>query len=184
MTGVVRKAIAGALMVSMSSIPTQVGAAERSEGDSKDSARRVVRVRGVESGVTTLIRAGEAQSATFKRLLNDIEATDGLVYVERGRCGGGVRSCLYFPESANGPTRVLRIYIDDRKPDRDVIPSIGHELQHALEVLREPAVRSPAEMHLFYHRLARRVGNLFETEAAIAAGNAVRAELKRWELSQ
>jgi hypothetical protein len=38
-------------------------------------------------------------------------------------------------------------------------------------------------MHQFYHRQARRLGDTFETNAAIVAGDTVRAELGKWPRS-
>jgi hypothetical protein len=55
--------------------------------------------------------------------------------------------------------------------------SIGHELQHAVEVLSTPDVTDTATMYRFYEREGRRVFGGFETEAAIRAGQNVRAEL-------
>lgn len=56
--------------------------------------------------------------------------------------------------------------------------SVGHELQHAVEVLGNPAITSTIAMHLFYLRKGHRVGDVFETAAAIRAGNDVRAEVR------
>jgi hypothetical protein len=58
--------------------------------------------------------------------------------------------------------------------------SLGHELAHTLEVLAEPNVRTGAGMFDLYRRNgAVRVQDVFETQAAIAAGDAVYIELKR-----
>ena len=67
----------------------------------------------------------------------------GLVYVERGGCGHGVRARLDFMVAA-GPNRFLRVTLDDRGTDAQAMASLGHELRHALEVLAEPAVTSAA----------------------------------------
>jgi hypothetical protein len=55
--------------------------------------------------------------------------------------------------------------------------SIGHELQHALEVLSYSSVRSSSEMILLYKRICDLCGGSFETNAAVRAGYAVRDEL-------
>jgi len=57
--------------------------------------------------------------------------------------------------------------------------SLGHELRHALEVLAEPSVRTGYGMLSRYKRNGAVQGETFETEAAIAAGDAVYTELKR-----
>jgi hypothetical protein len=111
-------------------------------------------------------------------MIEAIGANDGLVYVERGRCGHGVRARLDFLTAA-GPTRFLRITLDDRSTDAQAMASLGHELRHVLEVLAEPAVTNGATMSSFYHRVAMRRGNGFETKAAIIAGDTVRGELRK-----
>lgn len=177
MKGPLRAAITGLVLSGVSGfvMPAIAGAQAQDE----PAASRVNRVRALDATLAGLIRDAVARSATLKSLIDEIETTDGLVYVERRRCRTNVRACLVFPEAATGQTRVLRILIDERKSDREAMISLGHELQHALEVLREPTVRSGAAMHHFYHREARRLGDAFETNEAIAAGDAVRSELAR-----
>ena len=78
-----------------------------------------------------------------------------------------------------GPNRVLRILVDPRKADRDLMGSIGHELQHAVEVLSHRSVRNYSAMILLYKEMCGGCGRRFETDAAIEAGIDVRAELKK-----
>ena len=56
---------------------------------------------------------------------------------------------------------------------------IGHELQHTVEVLSNRNVRSNSAMTLLYNRIGNACGRRFETDAAIGAGNVVRAELQK-----
>jgi hypothetical protein len=79
----------------------------------------------------------------------------------------------------SGPNRFVRIVIDRSKMDRDVevMGSLGHELQHAIEVLSEPAVTNGVTMFNFLKRIAPTDSNRFETIAAVNAGNAVIDEL-------
>jgi len=78
-----------------------------------------------------------------------------------------------------GPNRMLRVVVDDRsRSDVETMASIGHELRHALEVLTESNVTTGAGMFNFY-RHSGGIQGVFETEAAIAAGDAVHNELKR-----
>jgi len=74
---------------------------------------------------------------------------------------------------------MLRVVVDDRRQaDVETMASLGHELRHALEVLTESNVTTGAGMFNFY-RHSGAVKGVFETEAAIAAGDAVYNELKR-----
>jgi len=97
--------------------------------------------------------------------------------VMEGQCQHGVRACLLLSMTVMGANRVLWIRIDPRKVDRDLMGSIGHELQHALEVLSHSSIRSGSAMTLLYNKEGSKEGGHFETDAAIKAGNAVRDEL-------
>ena len=135
------------------------------------------RVRGLSPRVVAVINEAAAQSETFRRQVDLIAATDGIVYVAEGKCGQGVRACLLANIAIAGSNRVLRIVVDARASDRDLMASIGHELRHALEVLGDPSVRSSSEMVLRLKEMCNACGLRFETDAAIRAGNAVREEL-------
>jgi hypothetical protein len=137
------------------------------------------RVRGADPAVTTLIAETAQVSATFRRLLAAVERTDGLVYVLRGRCPEGLRACLLHTVTLAGPNRLLKVMIDERRVGLDARASLGHELQHAVEVLSDPTVTTNAAIYRFYDTHASRTGNRFETAAALAAGAAVRAEIRR-----
>jgi hypothetical protein len=130
--------------------------------------------------VTTLLHDAFERSATFRQLVEIINRTDGLVYIEPGKCKPGVYACLLMSVTIAGPNRVLHVRVDTRRDAPAVMGSIGHELQHAIEALSEAGVRTNALLHAFFERLAgapSATGQLeFETEAAIRAGNRVRDE--------
>jgi hypothetical protein len=136
-------------------------------------------VRSSHSVLAKLITRATEQSATFRGLVEAIKVQDGIVYVEAGECGHNVGSCLVGITTA-GRFRMLWIKLDTEKRDADLIASIGHELQHAVEILSDSGVRNGAEMFLYYLRMGRRAPGpiVFETTAAIEAGTAVRAEIR------
>jgi hypothetical protein len=111
--------------------------------------------------------------------VDQINRTDGMVYVAEGDCGSGVRACLLLTMTLMGPHRLLRILVDPRATDRDLMASIGHELQHALEVLDHRWVRNSSAMILLYKKICNDCGRrFFETNAAVRVGTAVRDELR------
>jgi hypothetical protein len=136
-------------------------------------------VRSTDPVIASLITRGREESPTFQRLVQIVHVSNGIVYVERGECRGGVLGCLKGI-TASGSRRIVRLTIALGRRDADIIATIGHELQHAVEVLSDPAVVSTATIYLFYRRAGMdgRTGR-FETAAAIAAGDAVRADLQR-----
>src|SRR5207247_850214 len=102
---------------------------------------------------------------------------DGIVYVEDGTCGHSVRACLHLSISTAAQYRILRVLVDARQPDWEVMASIGHELRHAIEVLGNASITTPEAIYFFYKFDAQATGESFETEAAVSAGNAVRNEV-------
>ena len=139
----------------------------------------IPRIRSSDRALAGLIDQATRGSATFSRLITSIQASNGIVYVEPGRCGHGVRACLKMWMQVSGPNRFIRIVIDRSKSDRDVdvMGAIGHELQHAIEVLSEPAVTNGVTMFNFLKRTAPTDRIQFETTAAVETGNAVIDEL-------
>jgi hypothetical protein len=118
------------------------------------------------------------QSRTFHRLVHTIQTSDSIVYIEDSECRHRRRACLVAVTEAR-PYRILWVRVDTRNEDSNFLAgSIGHELQHVVEVLSRPTVTDNAAMFLFYDRGGPR-RSTFETEAAIQAGNRVRAELRR-----
>ena len=135
------------------------------------------RVRSESARIAETIARGREGSATFRRLVENIEATDGLVFVDEGVCAGGVRACLRLSVTVAGPSRLLRIVVNLRKaPGCEAIEMIGHELQHAIELLRNPGIRSDIQAYNFFYGVARTSSSRFETEAAMQAGIAIGRE--------
>jgi hypothetical protein len=139
-----------------------------------------MRVRSSDATIATLIDQAALRSLTFRKLLSLIQASDGMVYVEPGRCGHGTHACLMVWMQASGSTRFLRVIVNRRRglSDQDFLSSIGHELQHSVEALSEPGTMDSLGLFNFFSRTALHEGNdRFETIEAIKAGDAVRQEL-------
>ena len=134
------------------------------------------RVRSTHPYIRAMIEEAARRSATFRRLVSDIEATDGIVYVEQGVCGHSVRACLALSVTPAGDFRILRVLVDARQRDWNVMASIGHELQHALEVLATRATTSEG-IFIFYQREGVTMGDAFETTAAERIGTAVERDV-------
>jgi len=138
-----------------------------------------VHLRSENPAITRLIARADQRSITFHGLLEDMARTDGLVYVETGLCGHGVRACMLHSVTRSGPFRLLRILIDPQSANTDdahLAGIIGHELQHALEVLSNPKITSAAAMFNFYNRTAPASG-AFETAAARLVGDRITGEM-------
>jgi hypothetical protein len=139
-----------------------------------------VRIRAGNAAIATLIQHASERSHTFRGLEETISASDGIVYIEPGTCGRDMRACFVNVTMA-GSNRILWLMVDVRGVDCDLMGLIGHELQHAVEVLGDPSITSGTEMYFFYRENpdGRSGGPAFETDAAIKADETVRAEVRR-----
>jgi hypothetical protein len=129
--------------------------------------------------IAGLIDEGIQRSATFRGLVDRIGAGDGLVYVEQGECGTGVRACLVHWMTVAGSLRILRVLVNTRRDRDGLIGAVGHELQHAVEVLANPAMKTTQDM--FFHSMGRSMSRTsrFETQEAIRVGSQIERELRR-----
>jgi hypothetical protein len=159
----------------MATAPVAASASVTSSADSPNA-----HVRSASTVIVALIERGARESATFRRLVDDVNASDGIVYVQEGHGLDRAHAC-FIGVSIAGSSRALWVRVDltTSDPDGYVIGSIAHELRHTLEVLAVPSVTSTGAMQSFY-RWAGFKGSArgYETQAAIDAGNAVRSELR------
>src|SRR5262245_4178733 len=177
--GAQKTMVGAAVILSMIGWSSRSGASEQPDAPVSTTSIGgiLARVRPLSPRVSAAVIDAAAQSKTFRGLIEQINTTDGIVYIVDGDCGQrAVHACLKWVMTPAGSHRVLRILIDNRQTDREAMGSIGHELQHAVEVLSDPTVRTPSQMYLLYRRLCPQCGLLFETEAAVRAGDAVRGE--------
>ena len=139
------------------------------------------RVRSSNPSIAMVIKQAIELSKAFRSLVETISASDGTVYVEKGQCGRAVRTCLVAVTLA-GANRNLWVKVDTRLRDLDLMGLIGHELQHAVEVLSDRTVTNNVAMFFFYQRSGRPHPKhfAFETDAAIQAGEAVRNEILKY----
>jgi hypothetical protein len=112
------------------------------------AATSVGHVRSRHQALRTMIATASEQSPTFRRMVETINTSDGIVYVEPGGCRHGVRACLVTVTSV-GRYRFLFVKVDIVRADHEVMASISHELRHAVELLGEPRVRNLRTMYFF-----------------------------------
>ena len=135
------------------------------------------RVRSTNPMLAKLIADAPAASVTFRGLVAAIDATNGIVYVESGRCRQGAQSCLVHSIQVAGPHRILRVVVNTRRDRARLIGAIGHELQHAMEVLSEPGITTSQAM-FFRLGSAMSTPRRFESKEAVEAGFQIERELK------
>jgi hypothetical protein len=160
----------------------RIPAFETRSTDQGENSPAIGRVRTKHPPVAESIRVATERSPTFRRLVERIDASDGLVYILHGDCGlKAVRACLVQNVAVAGEHRILNIRVNANARDCSLMTSLGHELQHAVEVLSNRALRSASAIYLFYRSIGRlnRGTRTYETDAAIETGRSVREELSK-----
>lgn len=147
------------------------------------------RIRCVGPIATGLVKEGRERSPTFRKLVEELEASDWIVFVQRGSCRlAGVTGCLLHQVGSYDALRYLRVVVSEPfGSDDEMIATIGHELQHVVEVVRTPGISDAGDIRQLYRRIgyvsvrrqvAGGVGEVYETGNAITAGETVLRELR------
>jgi len=138
-------------------------------------------VRGVSPLAQQLVSEGMKRSQTFEAIVSALEATDLIVHVEvNTKLPANVAGRLLFSSAPENGPRYLRVQIADAGTRLDQIASIGHELQHALEVSQAAEVRCGKSFRQYYERIGHpTLPRAFDTDAAQRAGKQVLLELGR-----
>jgi hypothetical protein len=137
-------------------------------------------VRPLDAVLAAAVDEGLASSATFQRIVSAIASTDGIVFLSVGRCPAGLRACLGHKVTRAGGNRLLFVTVNTSRIDQRLIPTLAHELQHAVEVLSEPSNTCAEAVRAYFARIGylARAPHVFETDAARDVGDAVAEELK------
>jgi hypothetical protein len=160
--------------------PVSMGAAAEVLGAAPTTPQSESRgdIRPTESLGSLLLAEGAAQSATFRRLIQQVLQSDLIVYVDvRPELKGGARAKTRFL-GASATQRFVSITLDGRNGRATLIALLGHELQHAVEIAAAPHVRSRDAMERHYELTGVRMGRQrYESHEAMAVERAVRREL-------
>jgi hypothetical protein len=139
------------------------------------------RLRPQSPRVAGWIADGMARSATFRALVERIEQGDVIVYLEsQSGLRQGVSASVTWM-SATPTARFVRASVRPGLSARDTLAMIAHELQHVVEVIDHPEVRSERALANLYLRIGHSTGGggggRWDTVAALRTGDRVRIEL-------
>ena len=146
---------------------------------------RFAHVRSADRSMLNLLGEGYRNSPTLRKLVDLLDASNVIVYVEPGICAfGHLGGCLLaYIEVAPSAERYLRVAITLRQDPRRILSVVAHELQHAREVAEAPDVTTVDEMLRLFQRIGRApacppaVRACYETSAAVRTGLTVLNEL-------
>jgi hypothetical protein len=163
--------MAAAIAVVVVAAPTRAGSAGH-------SATR--HVRALDARIDALIEDGARRSPLFRSLVEAIERSTVIVYVESRMLPAGLSGRLTLAGAATPPWRYLRIDIECRQSLNGQIAALGHELQHAVEIAGAGAIVDQRSIQALYGRIGFAVDRgrqQFESHAAREAGAQVRRDL-------
>jgi hypothetical protein len=142
--------------------------------------RPMPRLRSANAPAQRVLERALNDSPTVRALASEITASDLIVYVEIAHLESRARATTELV-TVTAQNRFLRITLQTLTPPYDLIPLLAHELQHAVEIAREPSVRDTASLRALYTRIGidPMASHTFETVQARLTERAVRSESRQ-----
>jgi hypothetical protein len=146
-------------------------------------AETAPRVRGVNVEVQRLVEFGLDTSASLRALVARLAGGDVVVYVRYARLPTRIDGQLTFLSVAGGIRYVIVDLAWGRSTARR-LATLGHELQHAVEILADPTIVNADSLARAYSRMGFVTewfasGAAFDTWAAVNAGDQVWKEVSQ-----
>lgn len=135
-------------------------------------------VRPLDDQAAALVAAARERSRTVRELLDELARSDLVVYVRFSVALRPPRATTTLV-NAKGPVRFIAITLPRPMSLPDAIELLGHELMHAVEIARNPNIRTQTDLARFYrtHGRESRNGNGFDTAEAVAVQRRIRREV-------
>ena len=139
------------------------------------------RIRAIDHELRDALTDGVRVSPTLRRLVEELEASDLVIYLKFDRAPTRNASGHIAFLTATAGRRYFQISIDRRNMGCQRIAIVGHELQHALEIADEPLVVDEASLAALYQRIGFKSGGYseerFDSDLAIATGKLIQREV-------
>lgn len=142
-------------------------------------------VRPTSPAIGRVLDSGLLRSPHLRELIRSLEGSDVIVYVsETPAMPSQLTGFLAYMATAGG-FRYLRVFLPAHKPGLTLIPALGHELQHAVEIAGAPAIVDASSLARHYQTVGfdtttSRTRRCYESLAAIQAGHRVRMDVSDW----
>jgi hypothetical protein len=141
-------------------------------------------IRTVDDIIACALSHGYARSTSFRGLVDGINTSNVIVYIDRDPGNDGFDGRTRFLGAAGGH-RYLRITVERGVVNDALIALLGHELRHVGEVAETSWVVDEASYRALYRLIGhpsspcRRPGWCFDTASATESGYRVLSELRR-----
>jgi hypothetical protein len=138
-------------------------------------------VRTTNREIAALINQATHESALFRSLIARLNASDVVVYVETARTLPYTRDGQLTFLGTGGGIRYVVVSLAWGRPEVRVMATLGHELQHAVEIAGDAAIVDSPSLAKAYAGFGvvtiHGSGRTYDTRAARRAGEQVHAEL-------
>jgi hypothetical protein len=138
------------------------------------------RLRPQDSRIVQVLREGAARSSTFRSLADRIESSNVIVYIAVNPILKSSLSGALTWMTRAGEFRYVRASISADLTFDQMIATVAHELQHAVEVIEDESVNDERSLVALYKRIgqpSRATTSGWETTSAEQTGYQVRREL-------
>lgn len=139
----------------------------------------IVRLRPLTSLASEFVARGLDGSQTFRSLVERIERSDVVVYVELVYRRPGAPDGATRLVNASRYFRFLHVTINCELDPWAIVAMLGHELQHAVEIAERPEIRDDASLARYYREegITDARDGCVCSEAARETARRVRSEL-------
>jgi hypothetical protein len=136
-------------------------------------------LRPADPVLSALVTRGLSESPTFLDLVTAIAGLKGVVYINWSVNLPNRLGAAFLPSVILAPDGTRRVWIVVRRGSRpDLVAVLGHELQHALELLGSGAVTAKEIDSLFRRLDGRGLGPPYETGRAQEVQRMIAAEVR------
>jgi hypothetical protein len=134
------------------------------------------RVRPMTAAAREVLAEATRRSPTIAQMLKIVEQSDAIVYIDLdlNLRSEGATTLI----GVNDQCRFIRVAIDMRLATQRRIEMLGHELQHAVEII-EHGVRDADSMRTLFAKIGWLLGDSsFESKGALGTERNVRRDLR------
>ena len=149
--------------------------------DPATSPRSLPRVRPNDRRSAAFLLDGIARSPTLRRIVSQLEESNVIVYIEMQPAMDKQLAGRLLWVTAVQNFRYVRISLNPETNADVAISTLGHELQHALEVAHAPTIVNESSFEAYYRAngiSTRAHASGWDTQAARDAGDLVRREIE------
>jgi hypothetical protein len=143
------------------------------------SSNEFSRVRCLDKRAQGVLDDAARRSVTVRGMLQRIEGSDLVVYLRISMLDNNLAGGTNLM-TATAHARYIMVTLDPRCIPTELVPRLGHELQHVVEIASVPSVRDVRGMRALFEKIGWHSGQFdkWETRSAVEVGRRVAREAR------